>query len=94
MITALHGCSLQCMASVRGLSQILESFPAVRFAFAYGSGVFEQPGLYRQRAPRLLDFVFAVDDPLQWHTQVDADTGLPELTSKSADTRFALLCRT
>ena len=91
MISFLHGCSQQRMASVRGLSQILESFPVVRFAFAYGSGIFEQPGLYRQRGPRLLDFVFAVDDPLQWHTQVMADVGaLFKLTTELADTHSAL----
>ena len=57
------------MQRSRALIQVLDNFPATRFAFAYGSGIFEQPGLYRHRSPRLLDFIFAVDDPFEWHTQ-------------------------
>ena len=58
------------MTSRSALKAILEAFPPTRFAFAYGSGVFEQPGHYTQRAGRLLDFIFAVDDPHEWHKQV------------------------
>lgn len=41
-------------------------------AFGYGSGIFEQPGLYTKhsRDKPMLDFILAVDSPLQWHTQV------------------------
>ena len=70
------------------LHSVLADFPPVQHAFAYGSGVFEQPGLYdrpRQGAPEgaaaaaaassvdqpMLDFIFAVDDPVAWHTEVN-----------------------
>lgn len=73
------------------LHSVLADFPAVQHAFAYGSGVFEQPGLYArppQGAPNgggaaaaaaaassvdqpMLDFIFAVDDPVAWHTEVN-----------------------
>jgi hypothetical protein len=58
---------------------ILEAFPSVRYAFAYGSGVFKQPGLYSE-SPQLdegpmLDLIFAVDDPVAWHREVSGDTG-------------------
>ena len=54
--------------SVPHLSSILRDFPSVRFAFAYGSGVFQQPG--RRAGGKLLDFIFAVDNPRDWHTKV------------------------
>jgi len=49
------------------LRTVLSQFPAVRHAFAYGSGVFEQPGLYAAAggagagagARPMLDFIFA-----------------------------------
>ena len=86
------------------LTAVLDSFPPVQHAFAYGSGVFSQPGLYGEhegtdcvaggaagaslegsdssRAAAaaaaaavagdrpMLDFIFAVDDPVAWHTEV------------------------
>lgn len=57
-------------------------FPPVAYAFAYGSGVFHQPGLYgRDRtgsdkevggdtAGPMLDYIFAVNDPTEWHAVV------------------------
>ncbi|SCV74630.1 BQ2448_7659 [Microbotryum intermedium] len=54
------------------LEEILADFKApVRFAFAYGSGVFRQKGyaanvLHAQEQP-MLDFVFAVSHPSHWH---------------------------
>ena len=54
------------------LRGILEEFPHVQHAFAYGSGVIAQPDLYDHRSANkpMLDFIFAVDDPVDWHTQV------------------------
>ena len=60
------------------LRGVLSQFPAVRHAFAYGSGVFEQPGLYAAAggsgacARPMLDFIFAVDSPIDWHHEVGA----------------------
>ena len=64
------------------LRTVLNQFPAVRHAFAYGSGVFEQPGLYAAAAGGgggnsavarpMLDFIFAVDSPIDWHHEVRA----------------------
>ena len=57
----------------RELTAVLASFPTVRHAFAYGSGIFVQPGLYSKgtgvQGP-MLDFILAVDNPVEWHTQV------------------------
>mmetsp|Transcript_11264 Transcript_11264/g.24264 ORF Transcript_11264/g.24264 Transcript_11264/m.24264 type:complete len:394 (-) Transcript_11264:610-1791(-) len=64
------------------LSSLLKHFPPVRHAFAYGSGVLHQPGLYNQdvststsasknidaKGP-MIDFIFAVEDSMQWHKQ-------------------------
>lgn len=48
--------------------------PGISFGFAYGSGVFVQPDLYQPNAPAgsgpMLDFIFAVSDPIAWHQQV------------------------
>eukprot|EP01023_Acetabularia_acetabulum_P059413 TRINITY_DN713_c0_g1_i1.p1 TRINITY_DN713_c0_g1~~TRINITY_DN713_c0_g1_i1.p1 ORF type:complete len:459 (+),score=50.62 TRINITY_DN713_c0_g1_i1:86-1462(+) len=52
--------------------QILQRFPKVQHAFAYGSGVFHQPDLYDKPSSRadrpMIDFVLVVDDPVAWHT--------------------------
>lgn len=46
--------------------RILSSFPQdLSLAFAYGSAVFRQTG--SSPGKNMLDFVFAVDDPLTWH---------------------------
>ena len=54
------------------LAAVLQQFPPVAHAFAYGSGVFRQPGLYPLGSGDrpMLDFIFAVDAPAQWHAQV------------------------
>ena len=60
-------------ARARELAGFLNKVPAVRHAFAYGSGVFTQEGLYgsnNQERP-MLDFILAVDDPVAWHDQVE-----------------------
>jgi translocator assembly and maintenance protein 41 len=46
---------------------ILSHFPQVSFAFAYGSGVFEQRD--QQQTPPLIDLIFAVDDADTWHRE-------------------------
>ncbi|CAL8380182.1 unnamed protein product [Boreogadus saida] len=50
--------------------RILSQFPQdISLAFAYGSGVFKQQGTSQgQMGKNMVDFVFAVDDPVTWHT--------------------------
>uniref|UniRef100_A0A3B3ZLS9 Phosphatidate cytidylyltransferase, mitochondrial n=1 Tax=Periophthalmus magnuspinnatus TaxID=409849 RepID=A0A3B3ZLS9_9GOBI len=50
--------------------RVLSQFPQdISLAFAYGSGVFKQQGTSQgQMDKNMLDFVFAVDDPVTWHT--------------------------
>ena len=50
--------------------QVLSCFPRqhLRLAFAYGSGVFQQQG-HKDMSKNMLDFVFVVDDPVEWHQQ-------------------------
>ncbi|GAA5973749.1 hypothetical protein JCM8115_005371 [Rhodotorula mucilaginosa] len=51
----------------RDLEDVMSSFKApIRYAFAYGSGVFQQKGYTNEDKP-LLDFVFAVSHPSHWH---------------------------
>ncbi|XP_064121600.1 phosphatidate cytidylyltransferase, mitochondrial-like isoform X1 [Macrobrachium nipponense] len=46
---------------------ILQAFPkGYSLAFAYGSGVFKQVG-HKSVRDNMMDFIFAVKDPLQWH---------------------------
>lgn len=51
------------------LEEIVGQFRApIRYAFAYGSGVFAQSG-YDTGGPKpLLDFIFAVNHPAHWHS--------------------------
>ncbi|KIJ54144.1 hypothetical protein M422DRAFT_25103 [Sphaerobolus stellatus SS14] len=52
------------------LESIVNQFDApIRYAFAYGSGVFEQDG-YKKDDPNrpMLDFMFAVSHPGHWHS--------------------------
>lgn len=48
-------------------STLLSYFPRVDFAIAYGSGVFSQTTEPTLAAPPMLDFIFAVDNPSDWH---------------------------
>lgn len=50
-------------------TQILNHFPTkyIKFAFAYGSGVFEQ--LNNKSTSNMIDFVFVVDDGYKFHTE-------------------------
>ncbi|XP_030062061.1 phosphatidate cytidylyltransferase, mitochondrial [Microcaecilia unicolor] len=49
------------------LRKILSCFPQdISLAFAYGSGVFRQSGTSHSQN-NMMDFVFAVDDPITWH---------------------------
>ena len=58
------------------LSAFLKTVPIVQHAFAYGSGIFPQKGLYESggkgKGP-MLDFIFAVEDPSSWHEQVSLE---------------------
>uniref|UniRef100_K3WSQ8 Phosphatidate cytidylyltransferase, mitochondrial n=1 Tax=Globisporangium ultimum (strain ATCC 200006 / CBS 805.95 / DAOM BR144) TaxID=431595 RepID=K3WSQ8_GLOUD len=59
------------MAAERPLAASLDralrdSFPPMQFSMAYGSGVFAQRN--HDASTSLLDLVFAVDDPVAWHT--------------------------
>lgn len=50
------------------LESIVARFEApIRYAFAYGSGVFEQDGYSKEETP-MLDFMFAVTHPGHWHS--------------------------
>ncbi|EED85986.1 predicted protein [Postia placenta Mad-698-R] len=50
------------------LESIVAQFNApIRYAFAYGSGVFEQDG-YGQNEKPMLDFMFAVTHTAHWHS--------------------------
>lgn len=52
----------------RDLEAIVQEFRApIRYAFAYGSGVFKQKG-YGEKEKPMLDFVFAVSHPNHWHS--------------------------
>ena len=52
------------------LEEIVGTFRApIRYAFAYGSGVFEQAGQGVDRTKKpMLDFIFAVSHPEHWHS--------------------------
>jgi mitochondrial translocator assembly and maintenance protein 41 len=61
------------------LHDLIDHFPSVQHAFAYGSGVFKQPGLYsddtKQHEGPMVDLIFAVDDPIAWHNEVKGTSG-------------------
>jgi len=62
-----------CFRMSGRFDKILKAFPAIDHAFAYGSGVFGQPGLYsgaKAAAAPMLDLVFGVQDPISWHRTV------------------------
>jgi len=52
------------------LESVVAGFDApIRYAFAYGSGVFEQDGYQKDDPnPPMLDFIFAVNHPAHWHS--------------------------
>jgi mitochondrial translocator assembly and maintenance protein 41 len=51
------------------LESIVGDFNApIRYAFAYGSGVFEQDGYQTERGAPMLDFMFAVTHPAHFHS--------------------------
>ena len=62
--------AFRASAEDHDLIRLLESFPPVRFAFAYGSGVFRQRGYSDEQArSAMTDLVLAVDDPVAWHRE-------------------------
>ncbi|ELU03060.1 hypothetical protein CAPTEDRAFT_92307 [Capitella teleta] len=62
--------SVHRLATSGIFKQIMRHFPQKNktFAFAYGSGVFQQQG-HNDKSANMLDFIFAVDDPQEWHKQ-------------------------
>ncbi|KAI0250730.1 Mmp37-domain-containing protein [Lactifluus subvellereus] len=51
------------------LESIVADFDApIRYAFAYGSGVFEQDGYQTEKGAQMLDFMFAVTHPAHFHS--------------------------
>jgi len=51
------------------LESIVADFDApIRYAFAYGSGVFEQDGYENEKGAPMLDFIFAVTYPAHFHS--------------------------
>mmetsp|Transcript_31179 Transcript_31179/g.92999 ORF Transcript_31179/g.92999 Transcript_31179/m.92999 type:complete len:100 (+) Transcript_31179:257-556(+) len=65
----------QRVEQVARLSQLVQRhFPPVAFAFAYGSGVMHQPGLYTSGSSGdgqpMVDMIFAVEGAREWHKQV------------------------
>jgi mitochondrial translocator assembly and maintenance protein 41 len=51
------------------LESIVADFDApIRYAFAYGSGVFEQDGYETEKSAPMLDFIFAVTHPAHFHS--------------------------
>ncbi|KAI0304351.1 Mmp37-domain-containing protein [Multifurca ochricompacta] len=51
------------------LESIVADFDApIRYAFAYGSGVFEQDGYQTEKGAPMLDFIFAVTHPAHFHS--------------------------
>mmetsp|Transcript_45393 Transcript_45393/g.117526 ORF Transcript_45393/g.117526 Transcript_45393/m.117526 type:complete len:324 (-) Transcript_45393:146-1117(-) len=51
-------------------------FPPISLAIAYGSGVFKQKHEVKPGAPPpLLDYIFVVDDALEWHKQNLTENG-------------------
>lgn len=52
------------------MESILDQFPEVCFAFAYGSGVIEQTGYTSQESSKaLIDVILVVEDSVSWHQQ-------------------------
>jgi hypothetical protein len=77
------------MELAKHLTPLLKRFPSMIFAFAYGSGVMHQPGLYKsptqQSDPRscepeapMTDLIFAVEDARSWHAKVNQYSNFTE----------------
>lgn len=50
------------------IEKVLPAFPGgVQCAYAYGSGAFQQHGTI-DISKNMVDFIFVVDDPIEWHT--------------------------
>jgi hypothetical protein len=65
----------------QSFQDVIEEFPSMRHAFAYGSGVFSQPGLYEKKSERaMIDFIFVVEKPASWHYKVSPLSALDALT--------------
>jgi len=64
--------ALKLSPRAKELSEFLKTLPSVQHAFAYGSGIFQQEGLYAAAGGKgpMLDFILAVDNPREWHDQV------------------------
>jgi translocator assembly and maintenance protein 41 len=60
--------SVHRLAASGTFRQILKHFPQknTSFVFAYGSGVFQQQG-HKDVSKNMLDFIFVVDNPQEWH---------------------------
>ena len=58
----------KAVATLDIFHRILSTFPEkhLRMAFAYGSGVFQQQG-HADMSKNMLDFIFVVDNPAEWH---------------------------
>lgn len=60
-------------------SDLIDAFPSMRHAFAYGSGVFNQPGLYEDIGKKaMIDFIFVVENSASWHYKVEQMSVLPK----------------
>ncbi len=56
---------------MRVADYLRQTLPPYTYGFAYGSGVFEQQGLYDPNEPGpMVDVILAVADPEEWHAQV------------------------
>jgi hypothetical protein len=64
--------------------EVLDQFPQVQHAFAYGSAAFHQPGLYPSETSSrpMLDFILGVQDPVAWHAEVTAQRAPPLLAPR------------
>lgn len=60
---------MSAAGKARGLlavPDVLPRFPPVRWAAAYGSAALQQAG-YKPKNNSMIDYVFAVDSPAEWH---------------------------
>ena len=64
------------IVSSQELDNVLNYFPEVEFAFAYGSGVIEQSGYNYEKVKNsnsssspMVDFIFVVKDSEKWHRE-------------------------